>query len=106
MGMRTVKYSGKISAPNNIQQPVHLTIKGKKKKVFNIATEEIEDVCLVDSKADICVSGDSPDFTLETMLTNPPTPCLASCNKITSLIGMGSICILTPSIPLIIQNVY
>ncbi|MBW0577029.1 hypothetical protein O181_116744 [Austropuccinia psidii MF-1] len=32
MGMRTVKYSGKISAPSNIQQPVHLTIKGKKKK--------------------------------------------------------------------------
>ncbi|MBW0564213.1 hypothetical protein O181_103928 [Austropuccinia psidii MF-1] len=98
--------AGKTAAPNNLRRPAHFLNKGKQKQVFNITSEGIADGVLVDSAAEIHVSGDSPDFQLETLLTSPPTLQLASRNNTSTLTGMGRLRIPTPSGLLKLANVY
>ncbi|MBW0479578.1 hypothetical protein O181_019293 [Austropuccinia psidii MF-1] len=78
----------------------------KGKQVYNISDEGVTDGCLIDSASDIHVSGDNPNFTLETVLTKPPILRLASSGTYTHLRGIGSLKIPTPSGTMAIENVY
>ncbi|MBW0547322.1 hypothetical protein O181_087037 [Austropuccinia psidii MF-1] len=78
----------------------------KGKQVYNISAEGVTDGCLIDSAADIYVSGDNPNFTLETVLTKPPILHLALSGTYTHLRGIGSMKIPTPSGIMAIENVY
>ncbi|MBW0465016.1 hypothetical protein O181_004731 [Austropuccinia psidii MF-1] len=98
--------SGKTAATKNLRQPAQFSNKGKQKQVFNVTPEGIADRVLVDSKADIHISGDSPEFILETLITSPSTLQLASRNNISKLTGMGRLQILTPSGIIEMSNVY
>ncbi|MBW0493091.1 hypothetical protein O181_032806 [Austropuccinia psidii MF-1] len=98
--------SGKIKPPSNIWRLPCFLAGAKGKQVYNISAEGVADGCLIDSAADIHVSGDNPNFTLETVLTKPPILRLASSGTFTHLMGTSSLRIPTPSGIMVIRNVY
>ncbi|MBW0508185.1 hypothetical protein O181_047900 [Austropuccinia psidii MF-1] len=98
--------AGKTVAPKNLRKPAHCSNKGKTNQVFNLTSKGIADRVLVNSEADIHMSGESPELILETFLTSPPTPQLVSCNNTSKLTGMGTLWIPTPSSMLDLSNVY
>ncbi|MBW0529365.1 hypothetical protein O181_069080 [Austropuccinia psidii MF-1] len=98
--------SGKIKPPSNIRRPQRFLAGAKGKQVYNISAKGVVDGFLIDSAADIHVSGDNPNFTLETVLTKPPILRLASSGTYTHLMGIGSLKIPTPSGFMVIRNVY
>ncbi|MBW0470853.1 hypothetical protein O181_010568, partial [Austropuccinia psidii MF-1] len=94
--------AGKVDAPHRMQRPNDQAKKGKARQVYNIHI----DGSLLDSAADVHVSGINRDFTLERKLMNPPLLNLASTGKSTYLTGIGSLRIPTNSGILTIDNVY
>ncbi|MBW0502542.1 hypothetical protein O181_042257 [Austropuccinia psidii MF-1] len=55
-----------------MQRPQDMSKKGKACQVYHVHVDGIDDGSLLDSAADVHVSGINPDFTLKKKLTNPP----------------------------------
>ncbi|MBW0529477.1 hypothetical protein O181_069192 [Austropuccinia psidii MF-1] len=94
--------NGKLKAPQGMQRPQDKTNKGKAQKVYNVHV----DGSLLDSAADVHVSGINPDFMLKKKLINPLILNLASSSKSTYLTGIGSLTIWTANGTLTVDNVY
>ncbi|MBW0502301.1 hypothetical protein O181_042016 [Austropuccinia psidii MF-1] len=97
---------GKLKAPHGMQQPQDMSKKGKARQVYHVHVDGIDDGSLLDSAADVHVSGINPDFTLKQKLTNPLILNLASTHKSSYLTGIGSLMIPTANGALTVDNVY
>ncbi|MBW0506248.1 hypothetical protein O181_045963 [Austropuccinia psidii MF-1] len=98
--------AGKFDVPQGMKQPHYQTKKGKAQQVYNIHVDGIDDRSLLESAADVHVSGINPDLTLKQKLINPPLLNLASTGKSTYITGIGSLRIPTINGILTINNVY
>ncbi|MBW0524023.1 hypothetical protein O181_063738 [Austropuccinia psidii MF-1] len=82
------------------------SFKGKEPQVYSVEANAMDDGYLVDSVADIHVSGNNPDFVIYRQLMWPILLRLASSGHTSHLTEIGSLLIPMPSGILVVANVY
>ncbi|MBW0518250.1 hypothetical protein O181_057965 [Austropuccinia psidii MF-1] len=104
--------AGRAVAPTGMRhrpllhQPKNCSSKGKDPQVYSVKADVMDNGCLVDSAANIHVSGDNPDFVISCQLMWPIILRLASSGHTSHLMAIGSLRILMPNGMLVVDNVY